>query len=277
MHISKDKIDQIFSEKLEGHTIKPRALAWEKLERKLEQNQKKVIPFWRRYSIAASVAALLLMGFIFYFNLPKTNELPVASTVSTKENMGHLANKPLENLKKENLTNSQDSPTFLVKNETKIPNIRRNLNPIFENTETKMEEIPEEFATTEIIKTEEKAIAVIEKPQNHTSEINTVAMDNKSISTKAFNADEDLTIVFTVANFENNPEVIQDSPENEKKPKYISRFFKQLINAKNGDKVNWNEVGFKPAKILARAENKLKNTKDDVNDTYQTVKNKTVF
>ena len=63
----------------------------------------------------------------------------------------------------------------------------------------------------------------------------------------------------------------------DKKEKYLSKLFKQLKNAKNGDRVDWREVGFKPAKILARAENKLKNTKEDLTDSYQVAKSKTVF
>lgn len=274
MHISKDKTDRLFAEKLENHTVKPRAEAWEKLESRLQKKQRKIMPIWQRMGIAASILILLFAGGVTYFkNSDKTienqpiasnsvTEKPVDLAVENTEKVNLLEEKKeiIEKISPEIKIEKQDNPSVLFANNTK---------PIIEDR------------STEVQKMESKT-PIFEKPDLSNRELiaeNTLlrSIDKEEVVTEK---PEDLTIVFTVANFEEKNSFTNNSQEKyeeEKKPKYLSRFFKQIINAKNGDRVDWNEVGFKPAKILARAENKLKSTKDELNGSYQTVKNKTVL
>ena len=46
---------------------------------------------------------------------------------------------------------------------------------------------------------------------------------------------------------------------NTKKETRLSKIWQQLKRAKNGENVNWNEVGIKPQKMLARADAKIEN------------------
>jgi hypothetical protein len=52
------------------------------------------------------------------------------------------------------------------------------------------------------------------------------------------------------------------------KKKLVSVKWQQLKRAKNGENVNWSEVGIKPQKMLARADAKIENvlTKGENNE-----------
>lgn len=276
MHISKDKIDQLFSEKLDNHTIKPRAEAWEKLENRLEKSKKRVVPIWQKLSIAASIAVLLLAGGVAYFGGNEDKlDTNISNSVAVKNNISAKA-KPKENLAVANNISEKNvnhSAKLATTNNTNTANIPTHIGLFANSQKPEYQEIKPE-ANQEVNKINLSQTVAQNTTIESEIEKNIEKAESKITPAKA---DEDLTIVFTVADFQQSEQEYAATPETTKKPKYLSRVFKQLMNAKNGDRVNWDEVGFKPAKILARAENKLKNTKDDLSDSYQTVKNKTVY
>jgi len=61
---SSNKLDEFFKEKIDQHSIKPSALAWERLERELPKEPKSKKGFW--WSLAASVVILLSAGYFLY-------------------------------------------------------------------------------------------------------------------------------------------------------------------------------------------------------------------
>lgn len=61
---SSHKLDEVFKEKLDQHSIKPSALAWERLERKLPKETKSYKGYW--WAAAASVVILLSAGYFLY-------------------------------------------------------------------------------------------------------------------------------------------------------------------------------------------------------------------
>jgi len=76
-------LDQFFEEKLGMDSIKPSKLAWERLESQLPQQEKKRTPFiW--WSIAASVAALFVVGYFAFTLSSKPAETQLLAT--TEEN-----------------------------------------------------------------------------------------------------------------------------------------------------------------------------------------------
>jgi hypothetical protein len=274
MHISKDKTDRLFAEKLENHTVKPRAEAWEKLDGKLQQKKRKIMPIWQRMGIAASVLILLFAGGVTYFK--NRDKVAENQTVAANINPSKSAEIAVNNTEKVNLLEEKKEIIEKISPATKI---EKQDKPaiLFANNITPFAQ----ERSIEVQKMESKT-PNFEKPDLSNNELiaeNNLpkAIDKEEVVTEK---PEDLTIVFTVANFDDKNSTAktqEEKYENEKKPKYLTRFFKQIINAKNGDRVDWNEVGFKPAKILARAENKLKSTKEELNGSYQTVKNKTVL
>lgn len=274
MHISNDKTDRLFSEKLGNQEVTPRKQAWEKLESRLQQKQKKIVPLWQKMAIAASVLLVLFAGSIGFYKNNSDNTITQPDEIAQTPIV-----KPIE--KKIDLNTNQN---ILAVEQYNVANkAARNFKKPVQTKEQNIEKIIAPNYTDNI----DNSIAKIEQPaiKNEANELKNIELAENSKPTEAKNIaieqkEEELTVVFTLANFENNTNNISESfseTNKEKKPKYLSRFFKQLINAKNGDRVDWNDMGFKPAKILARAENKLKGTKDEINDSYQTVKNKTVL
>ncbi len=63
-------LDEFFKEKLGQHSVKPSALAWERLENQLPQKPESNKGIW--WAIAASISLLLMAGFLFY---PKSENI----------------------------------------------------------------------------------------------------------------------------------------------------------------------------------------------------------
>ncbi len=274
MNISKDKIDQLFSEKLEHFEVKPRAQAWDKLENKIKGKNKNRVIGWYRYAIAASVALILFVGGLSYFN----NFEPI----NTQPKLATNTSKVIE---KESINYHSSTNTIAVKEKATIENsiTKKHFNQLknFNKESQSKEVITQDLFVQNEVPITINPIIETKIPEQIIEDIaeNIPARLDKANEVATQKA-EDLTIIFTVANFEKptmSPTINDENMGNEKKSKYLTKLYRQLINAKNGDKVDWNEVGFKPAKILARAENKLKQTKNEINDSYQSTKNKTVF
>jgi hypothetical protein len=253
MSISKDKIDKLFSQKLESYTVKPRPEAWEKLNNRLESKNKKTRPIWFRLSIAASIALLFGFGFFAYFQNPKVeNNTTIYAAQATKPE----APIPNNNIEKPMLANTSSIRENIKANKTVS---RGNIS----KTNYKENLIED---TSESIKLANAIPQKIEPLiQTETAQLNKAELAQIQEKPASIKADENLTIVVSFSNFEQgNPENISETTSfKNKKEKYINKLFKQLKNAKNGDPVEWNQIGFKPAKILARAETRLRLSNED--------------
>ena len=58
-----------------------------------------------------------------------------------------------------------------------------------------------------------------------------------------------------------------------RKTSKLGKLWQQLKRAKNGEGVDWNELGVKPQKVLARADAKLENTKESIVESVKEIKN----
>lgn len=63
--------------------------------------------------------------------------------------------------------------------------------------------------------------------------------------------------------------------EDESKNSKFIRVLRQLKNAKQGEAIEWDEVGFNPKKLMARADERLKNEEEKISKKYQELKDKT--
>lgn len=70
-------LDEFFKEKLDQHSVKPSALAWERLENQLPQKPESNKGLW--WAIAASISLLLMAGFLFY---PKSDTISQENLVA---------------------------------------------------------------------------------------------------------------------------------------------------------------------------------------------------
>lgn len=248
-----ENIDKIFSEGLHNYERQPRLQAWEKLEARLQKPKSKILPIWWKYASAASVALFLGIGGYWFTN--QKAELVEEGTVSQKHS---ITKKPIQIIEKEGIN--------------QVAKVEGNLSKKTLSTSVQNHEMVEnkQFAqlpSQQIIKIEEAKqiakISIIES--NKMEEQNTIVLVLENTKPKV----EEETIVLNMV--ETKPEVVAQSDLNDgaiKKETRLSKIWQQLKRAKNGENVNWSEVGIKPQKMLARADAKIENvlTKGEGNE-----------
>ncbi|SFB54367.1 hypothetical protein [Algoriphagus aquimarinus] len=79
----KNNLDQFFKEKLENHTERPSALAWERLESQLPQKSKSYKGIW--WAAAASLTILFTVGYLVLRERDVSVEKPMLADNTTEE------------------------------------------------------------------------------------------------------------------------------------------------------------------------------------------------
>lgn len=245
-------IDKIFLEGLHTYERQPRPQAWEKLEARLQKPQNKVLPIWWKYASAASVALFLGVS-SYWFSSQKTN-----------------FEKEITVVKKPVIVEKQHLP-ILEKTAPQIVTVEKNIEP---NKNLKLNDKVEkirnvqfdQLSSKKTIKVKEiKQVAkMITVESKKIEELNTIVLVLEN--TKPMAKEE-----IIVLNMIDTKEVIASVTLNDvnvKKETRLSKIWQQLKRAKNGENVNWNEVGIKPQKMLARADAKIENilTKGENNE-----------
>ena len=249
-----ENIDKIFLEVLNTYERQPNPQAWKKLEAKLNKNKNEIIPIWWKYASAATVALILASG-SYWFSNQKVNSINEVAV-----------NQKAVIIKKS---------TYIVEKEAinELVNVESN------------------FSKKALFKTV-KNLEIIEKkqfaqlsPQQQTVHVEEIKQFVKLPSVEFKKIEEQNTIVLILENtkpkieeetivlnmVETKPDAILQTELNDgvnKKETRLSKIWQQLKRAKNGENVNWSEVGIKPQKMLARADAKIENvlTKGEDNE-----------
>ena len=234
-------IDKIFNESLRNYERQPRTEAWEKLQEKLEREDKKIMPLWWKYASAASVALLLgVSGYWFTSQKEVQTEVVAVSEIP-------ILKKEIEIKKSVNL---QKNELVKVNNDDKIKNrIGRNLQPLI------VIDKPREIIVEPIEYPKEDIKIITQTPKIENKSIveeNTIVLVLENTKPK-----KEETIVLNFV--DTKVETVAQNIEPEKKQSRVGKIWEQLKRAKNGESVNWNEVGVKPQKVLARADAKIEN------------------
>lgn len=248
-----ENIDKLFSEGLYKYERQPRPQAWGKIEARLEKSKSKVLPIWWKYASAASIALLLGIGG-YWINNQKNNSIEEVATnrkTFIKEKQAKFIGEQVISQVTIIESNIPKKTTLKINHKHKLIDDKQ------------LDQLPIE----QIIKVEEiKQIAKIPKIESKkTEEQNTIVLVLENTKPKI----EEETIVLNM--IETKPEVVAQSDLNDemvKKETRLSKIWQQLKRAKNGENVNWSEVGIKPQKMLARADAKIENvlTKGESNE-----------
>ena len=248
-----ENIDKIFSEGLHKYERQPRPEAWGILEAKLQKPKNKVLPIWWKYASAASVALFLGIGG-YWFNNQKANSMEDVAI-----NKKPVIEKKSVQIVEKGVTPQVATAESNSSKKTVLKAIRKH--GIIDNKQ--LAQLP----LQQIIKVEEiKQIAKTPTIESEKiEEQNTIVLVLENTKPKV----EEETIVLNMV--ETKPEVIAQvdlNDGNTKKETRISKIWQQLKRAKNGENVNWSEVGIKPQKMLARADAKIENvlTKGENNE-----------
>ena len=258
--MKKHPVDDLFKKKLTSLEKKPSELAWERI-RDGQKNKSRRIAAWVWYA-AASVTLALISGYVVWQNQANqfskqigNNELariemkvpdlktPSVSEAETKVEFSDSESEVIPKLKKPKSYNQVE----LVQNkpERKINKNKKQQEPIIIEVHKTTNAAPIQVAKAEPAKIETNTYQKTDNQQSLSSE----KVSAKPVEL-AYQEDKkpDRTIVVEV-----------EEPKNEfkdKKPSRLTRVFRQLKNVREAEPVDWNEVGFNPKDIIARADDR---------------------
>lgn len=261
-------IDRLFAEKLKGAEQAPRPQAWAKLESQLGGQRRKRIGTWW-FAAAASVAVVVLAGWwAFRDNTPaaqlagqtikngalKPPKSPTTQDFAQLNKVNGTSTKVAQKAVKTDLATPQSirvgtKPPQNPTPQVHQPVLEKSLAPQLAQQPTLDNKLP----TPPTTKIDEEKTS--DKPQVQTLPV-VAAAETKP--TTALPLEGNTTIVMNMnESLVRNAfkETITDTAKAKKASKLV-RLFKQLKNAKDGEKVDWKEVGFDPTKLLARADEK---------------------
>jgi cytoskeletal protein RodZ len=239
--MKKEPIDNLFADKLQQAEITPRAEAWEKLQSKMAKKEKKIVWLpYVRWSAAASVALLVGLG-IWFMNdsqQPKTptmaqTKIPTKKAISVPQIEAQVAVSQKVEIRESNSTTFR---AMAIVSPHKQPQI--------------MVQQPE----IAVVKNEKAIVEPVNKkievdmPEPKLETIATLQPVQKPEQTVRLELSEPTEILTETIAANLKPDVTNSLP----KEKRINKIFRQLKNLKNGDDVDWQEVGVKSPRLLAR-------------------------
>lgn len=272
--MEKHNIDKLFDERLQNYERKPRPEAWDKLQAKLQQNETKIVPLWWKVARAASVVLLLgTAGYLVWETTtnPEVEGSNVAVANSLPKTKEDKLAQPNRSIVLEKTGNGEN------KIEESLAQAKPRLNKINKQT-THKNSVKEHFdKLMEVAKnTQEPVLAQKETPlplPKATNNTIVLVMEPTPEQTTPKSAE---TIVLSMVEAPAGPGVERpgwvEEASNRKTSK-LGKLWQQLKRAKNGEGVDWNELGVKPQKVLARADAKLENTKESIVESVKEIKN----
>lgn len=269
--MKKHPVDDLFSRKLAEWEVTPSPEAWKKIEGrqgKVSHRQ----PVWYWYA-AAGVVIAVLAGYGVWQN----------QVTSPKKVEGTLAHQTPEQPlpEKQNQASVQAGDEFLTEKEMPVLAYKeKQIQPV--DTEKKIQtqspkklvEQPADLSISPPVEEQVASITPMEIPQVHEggkanaiTSLPKVTPPTGIMGESQDKATNDRVIIAHI-------DTEDLSAESQKASKFI-RVLRQLKNAKEGEAVDWDEVGFNPKKLVARADERLKNEEEKVSRYYQNLKDKT--
>jgi hypothetical protein len=269
--MKKHPVDDLFSRKLRDAEITPREEAYQKLQQRMQSKQRR-LGWWQQgpWLAAAGVSLLLVAGWVVWNNNSSEDVLTAQAKPTTeliaKQKSAQLAKSNAvegKSTDKKEIVNQSISPEKQVAANESVKAVQKNSKPesslpVLKSEEKQVVQIPEPIRN-------DKVQEVITAPESPKVVAQTIATDTKPTektvvlqlpelqqSLAAANEKETstATVESTTAKFDEN---ILNQP---RKSTRMAKVWKQLKNAKNGEKVDWDEVGFNPNKLLAKATGK---------------------
>lgn len=269
--MKKHPVDDLFARKLTDWQPKASDGLWDQIEARQHKVPRGLGWYW--YA-AASVALLVVVGYMVWQSevvkisgsqgkvataepiKPQTKPQPIPETDISKKVADLSGNDRTQVIQKSRSQNSSTIPNRIVKSEEK----------------KSMTEASKRWVHSERI-----VVATIQKkeitPESLIAEnAEGTSLQLKSIQPQITTAVPPATSAgrVIVAHIELAPQ-ITDEPKSSK----FVRILRQLKNAKQGETIEWDEVGFNPKELMARADERLKNEEEKISKKYQELKDKT--
>jgi hypothetical protein len=278
--MKKHPVDDLFKRKLEGLERTPSENAWLKIQEKQPVRRRSVV--WGWYA-AAGVAAAVMGGYLVWQNqqvvspggikpeqtIATTRPAQKDSVVSPIEN----SNAPVEQLAaakktdKELVNDQKDLKP--AANGSEVAGTQRATKYIAKTTVTD----PEAIQDAPVVAISEKPSVPVNAIQPEPAKIPVaqnikILPDEPAVSQVSKPEPEPTRMI--VVSVETGTNEAEEKPRNSR----FSRVFRQLKNARAGEKVDWDEVGFNPKNLVARVDDRLRN-KDERSSEKDHPKEKT--
>lgn len=277
--MKKHPVDDLFKRKLEGLERTPSENAWLKIQEKQPAKSRPAV--WGWYA-AAGVAAAVMGGYLVWQNqqgvspgdiqpqqtVASAKPAPVDSAIYTVEKL----NAPVEQLTAaETEGNAEvDHSGKILKpahkatgnGETQIAKAQDGKTPNAKAPRIQTPDIqPEPVQNTPIVAMAEKPSVPMNAMQAEPIK-SPVAQDVKTLpdepAVSRVNKPEPEPTRTIVVAVETGTNEAEEKPRNTR----FARVFRQLKNARAGEKVDWDEVGFNPKNLVARVDDRLRNKED---------------
>lgn len=283
--MKKHPVDDLFKRRLEGLERMPSENAWLKIQEKQSARSRMVRGrsiVWGWYA-AAGVAAAVMGGYLVWQNQQGNSPggiQPQQTIAAARPAQKDSVVSPIENsiAPVEQVAAAEKTGNGLTNDQKDLKPAKR----VAEVAQTRKE--PKQVIETPPADPEQNqgapVVAIIEKPSVPVNTIQPepvnapVAQGIKTLPDEPAvsrvnkpEAEPTRTIVVAVETGTNERE---EKPRNTR----FARVFRQLKNARAGEKVDWDEVGFNPKNLVARVDDRLRN-KDERSSEKDHPKDKT--
>ncbi|MCF2506463.1 hypothetical protein L0663_23940 [Dyadobacter sp. CY107] len=264
--MKKHPVDDLFKSRLSELEKKPSAAAWEKIQTRTKKERR--LAGWVWYA-AASVVITLVAGYIVWNSershietIGKEKKLAVVSKptkVTTDQKSKTAQDVPVEvnevPVRSAELAANENKKQLNNSNSAK-PKAKAQIN--FEEHVQNIE--PQNLATTNV--------GVKEEPMAELPTVEKIMPKSEEVPSAKITPTPVEPIRVVVVAVETND---QDQPKSSK----FSKVFRQLKNARAGERVDWEEVGFNPKSLVAKVDDRLRNGEEKVSEKYHNLKEKT--
>ena len=276
--MKKHSVDDLFSRKLRDAEVTPREEAYQRLQERMQSKQRR-LGWWQQgpWLAAAGVSLLLLAGWVVWSNNNSEEALTAQVMPKTesiiKQESAQIAKPKVveENLTdKKEIVNQQSLPENQLadiepvkgtkkssKVESSLPILKSELNQIAqvkEISENDQSQLPVNAQETQKVVAQAPAINTELKTTEKTVVLQLPELQQSLVAANEKETVENNTSTPSVQS--TNPRFDENILNQPRKSTRMAKVWKQLKNAKNGEKVDWDEVGFNPNKLLAKATGK---------------------
>ncbi|GAB2783202.1 hypothetical protein GCM10027275_28880 [Rhabdobacter roseus] len=266
--MKKHPVDDLFARKLGEWEPKPSSAAWERIQATQKKKERR-LGGWHWYA-AAGVLVAMLAGYAVWQNQQGTQGPAMAQVEKRKPATHQVPEVPSTKIP------TEEVPQESVNKELRrFPTTLPDSHDQLANVETKQKTAEREPAKQVLDPTVEIAYSELDKKATTPLEENTSTPPNTH---PAERPESTLALAPTPEKPENRTVIARvEVPESEDEAQKSSRFLKvlrQLKNIKEGEEVDWKEMGINPKKMVARADARLKSEEEKVSKQYQNLKEK---
>ena len=262
-------VDDLFKRRLTDLDKKPSDNAWLKIQQNTEAKRR---GGWIWYA-AASVAITVIAGYAVWQSSRNGHII----SVKKHETIAALPAKDKAAKKHEKETSDSNAAKLAV-NERKVSenslskaSVKRQKAPktdVFDKQEVVKVEVQNNVEAARSNKPIDQISSTSSVEALGLSKSESIRPVNESLASIKMTpiaAEPAITIVVAV---ESSDVDVEEKPKSSK----LSKVFRQLKNARAGERVDWDEVGFNPKSMVARVDDRLRNKEDRGQEKDQSVK-----